>query len=562
MKRIIVVLLSLVLMTISLGDLNVKAVESSKQNIDTEYIKEQVLNNCGLSDEWTTNIAVYGYVYGNYIYFTKNTLWTDQNIYRININNYKVEKYVKDAWHNAVFQDNFVFFDTFYTDNTKKGLYAKNLDTGKIIKLAKDNSAPVHYVKKHGNKIYYVNDTGTFGMRNLYMINTDGTGRKKIAKRLYDGDYVFYNDGNTEKILFLSLYEYNSIDSKYYKIYSMNLDGSDRKLVKKIKNQPGSGWPDLALYEVDGNVVLYVKNYNREKQEHTENLYVFNGKKFKKAGSMEDNPQYATDRLEDGYRYRVVKSQNLGIKEYGRGLVIERQGLDGEWSTFSVLPFIRNMWNTDLEMHNGYLTIINSDGDDPYSATILDKNGDWILTEQIAGYTDETNMHVNVVGNKAYIIHGAVYCDENGNELDKYAVIDLEEYKKPYEEYGDVKLGDIHNKLLEDMYSQGLDYKPGSNDFNNFLRSAQDKLGADPKTTDLERFLLWMYAKTYRALFDEFVDVMNGDFYDGDELDIDEILAGNDCIVYDEETELFYFEISDSFLNLTIKDLVQNKVEK
>ena len=54
---------------------------------------------------------------------------------------------------------------------------------------------------------------------------------------------------------------------------------------------------------------------------------------------------------------------------------------------------------------------------------------------------------------------------------------------------------------------------------------------------------------------------MNGGFYDGDELDIDEILAGNDCIVYDEETELFYFEISDSFLNLTIKDLVQNKAK-
>ena len=73
--------------------------------------------------------------------------------------------------------------------------------------------------------------------------------------------------------------------------------------------------------------------------------------------------------------------------------------------------------------------------------------------------------------------------------------------------------------------------------------------------------MLWMYAKTYRALFDEFVDVMNGDFYDGDELDIDEILAGNDCIVYDEETELFYFEVSESFLNLTIRDLVQNKAK-
>ena len=135
MKRIIVVLLSLVLMIVSFGDLNVKAVESSKQNIDTEYIKEQVLKNCGLSDEWTTNIAVYGYVYGNFIYFTKNTLWTDQNIYRININNYKVEEYVKDVWHDATFMDNFVVFNTWYTDNPKQGLYAKNLDTGKVIKI-------------------------------------------------------------------------------------------------------------------------------------------------------------------------------------------------------------------------------------------------------------------------------------------------------------------------------------------------------------------------------------------------------------------------------------------
>ncbi len=556
MKKIIVVLLSLVLMTISLGDLNVKAVESSKKNVDIEYIKEQVLEKCGLSDEWTTNIAVYGYVYGNFIYFTKNTLWTDQNIYRININNYKVEEYVKDVWHDATFMDNFVVFNTWYTDNPKQGLYAKNLDTGKVIKIYNNINTYQKYVKKYKDKFYYIKDV--YDLRNLYSVNCDGTERKKIATRISDGEYAFYNDGKNDKLIYIR--RYSNYTSKYYKIYSANLDGSDPKLLKKIKYEGTN--PELSLSEQDGNVVLNVSRYNRELRKMETTLYLYNGGKFKKLGNADDNPKYATDRLEDGYRYRVVKSQNLGIKEYGRGLVIERQGLDGEWSTFSVLPFIRNMWNTSLEIHNGYLTIINSDGDDPYSATILDKNGDWILTEQIAGYTDETNMHVNVVGNKAYIIHGAVYCDENGNELDKYAVIDLEEYKKPYEEYGNVKLGDIHNKLLEDMHSQGLDYKPGSNDFNNFLKDTQDKLGADPKATDLEKFLLWMYAKTYRALFDEFVDVMNGDFYDGDELDIDEILAGNDCIVYDEETELFYFAISDSFLNLTIKDLVQNKVEK
>ena len=52
MKRIIVVLLSIILMTVGFGDLNVKAVESSKKNVDIEYIKEQVLEKCGLSDEY------------------------------------------------------------------------------------------------------------------------------------------------------------------------------------------------------------------------------------------------------------------------------------------------------------------------------------------------------------------------------------------------------------------------------------------------------------------------------------------------------------------------------
>lgn len=148
MKRIIVVLLSLVLMIVSFGDLNVKAVESSKKNVDTEYIKEQVLEKCGLSDEWTTNIAVYGYVYGNYIYFNKNTLWTDQNIYRININNYKAETYVKDVWHDVTFIDNYVVYNTWYTDNPKQGLYAKNLDTGKVIKIYNNSNTYQKYVKK------------------------------------------------------------------------------------------------------------------------------------------------------------------------------------------------------------------------------------------------------------------------------------------------------------------------------------------------------------------------------------------------------------------------------
>ena len=114
---------------------------------DAELIKEKVLENCGLSEEWTCNIAVSGYVYGDYIYFTKNLLYLDQNIYRINVNNYKIETYVKNAWKDTLYADNYVIFDTYYTANPKKGIYAKNLDTGKLTKIYNKNNTFLQYVR-------------------------------------------------------------------------------------------------------------------------------------------------------------------------------------------------------------------------------------------------------------------------------------------------------------------------------------------------------------------------------------------------------------------------------
>ena len=39
-----------------------------------------------------------------------------------------------------------------------------------------------------------------------------------------------------------------------------------------------------------------------------------------------------------------------------------------------------------------------------------------------------------------------------------------------------------------------------------------------------------------------------------EKLDIGEILANNDCIVYDEEAEMYYFEIPGCFRDMTVKD--------
>ena len=77
MKRILAVLLSITIITgivvvFTTSSINpnlVLAKESSGTKSEAvsesaaEQVKEKVLNNCGLSDEWLTNIAVYGYVY-------------------------------------------------------------------------------------------------------------------------------------------------------------------------------------------------------------------------------------------------------------------------------------------------------------------------------------------------------------------------------------------------------------------------------------------------------------------------------------------------------------------
>ena len=525
---------------------------------DAELIKEKVLENCGLSEEWTCNIAVSGYVYGDYIYFTKNSLWLDQNIYRINVNNYKIETYVKNAWKDTVYADNYVIFDTFYTANPKKGIYAKNLDTGKLTKIYNKNNTYLQYVQKYKDKFYYIKDI--HNKRELYSVNTDGTGRKRIATRIIEGQYAFYNDGTTEKILYIR--RYDQATSKYYKVYSANLDGSGKKLLKKIVYNGGR--TNLSLDELNGEVVLTIKKNITGEYRPEKILYLFDGNKLRKVGDADDNPAYAVDRLEDGYRYRIRITQNLYEKENGRGLIVERQGMTGEWEVFSVLPYVQNLLSSRIEMHNGYLTIMMYD-EDPYCVVLLDKNGDWLFTSYIAGYTDETNMHCTVVGNKTYIIHGAVYHDENGHEMDKYEVIDIDGLKQLYAKYEDVTLGEIQTKIINEMKAEGFDYKPGSENYNTCLKNTVNEILQKSSDIEKDRFLMNMYVRTYKSLFSEFLDVMYAEGYRDisnlDEvLDIDQIIDGNECIVYDEETEMYYFETSDSFLNKTMKNLIKNQV--
>jgi hypothetical protein len=517
-------------------------------------ILERVLENCDFDDGWKTNIAINGYVYGDYVYFTRNEETKYQNIYRINIKDYKLKKYVKNVFHNAVFQDNYVFYETFYTDNPKQGVYAKNLDTGKVMKLRKDSDTWIQYTKKFKDKIYWIKDV--YDKKSLYSINTDGTEKKKICSKIYDGNYAFFSNESTEKLVYIRLYDQYA--SKYFKIYSANPDGSDWKLIKKVKN--GGSWPQVGLREQDGEVILTVTDYNREEREYTHELFIFDGKKFNKLGSADEYPEYAGYTLEDGYRYKQIISNNLDYLENGRGLLITRQETDGKWKEFSHLSYVNALLGGKLEMHNGYLMNFGYDGDDPSYVSVLDKNGDLLCHRHIAGLTDYTNMHATVIGNKLYIIHGAVYVDDNGAELDKHEIIDLDELRDFYAKNGNITLKEIQDKFVKTMKTEGYSYKPGSDEFSRYLDGKIREIVKNPSSgIKKDEYLLELYGMVYYGFYNEYINILT-DFED-EKIDIDAILANNDCIVFDEKTGEYSFEISETFLNIKISDIVKNKVK-
>ena len=70
MKNTAVIILTLMLIALGLGSVDTKgAQKESKVITDPEVIKGYVLENCGLDETWTAYMAVYGYVYGDYMYF-------------------------------------------------------------------------------------------------------------------------------------------------------------------------------------------------------------------------------------------------------------------------------------------------------------------------------------------------------------------------------------------------------------------------------------------------------------------------------------------------------------
>ena len=141
-------------------------------------------------------------------------------------------------------------------------------------------------------------------------------------------------------------------------------------------------------------------------------------------------------------------------------------------------------------------------------------------------------------------------------------MIDLNDLKVFYDDNSETTIGMLQEKMVDEIKAEGLDYAPGS---SNYYYYVEKKLREEHKKAsydDKKAIMMRMYMNVYMNFFEEYLNVIRKVEYGWDELeefDVDAVLEKNDCIIFDPETELYYFEPSESFLSITVKDIVGNK---
>lgn len=386
---------------------------------DNDKIVARVIENCGLDENWTAYMAVYGHVNGDYLYFYRS-LSTDRSVYRIGLKDYKLEKYISDIW-TPKFIDNYIFYNT-----GDYILYAKNLDTGRTRKLADDGSC--RYVRKYKNYIYYID---AIEDNKLCVYNTKWFFGLFGKKRIASGVNHYSDKDNNGLVIFKNRVYY----AKFVRspenfitgvaIYSCDLNGKDNKPVDTDVVLPTDG----VLFLRNGELLFGYRDDTIEESEdpYTYNaLYRFDGKTFVNIGAAADYPQY-DDRLSDGYHYMIGKLENGKpvYTEEGQ-LKVLRKDKNGKWTVFANTPFEIIVLGS-FKMQNGYLMLLWDNGDGvPVETIIYDKNGNLMVDVPIAGETDESYMEAKIVGDHVYIIHREYAFDKiTYRTIDKCEIIKL-----------------------------------------------------------------------------------------------------------------------------------------
>lgn len=162
---------------------------------------------------------------------------------------------------NSMVYDNGYYY---FRSQTEDYSLCRSIGPNKPVEILADQIPGSIYVE--GDQVYFVNISDG---QNLYVVGTDGKGLTKLGD--FPVQYPVFADG---RIYFLSVYEreadpfYQLLEPTAYNdrfLYSMNLDGSERKLVVS---------KTCFSFTCDGQNLYYQNRVMDQRQDQQENQYI------------------------------------------------------------------------------------------------------------------------------------------------------------------------------------------------------------------------------------------------------------------------------------------------
>lgn len=132
----------------------------------------------------------------------------------------------------------------------------------------------------------------------------------------------------------------------------------------------------------------------------------------------------------------------------------------------------------------------------------------------------------------------------------------VESYNTPA--YSEVSLGEIQEMFVSYLDDAGLSFEPGTTDYYEYI--VEQLLDhTDTNLRNNENYdLIHAYMAEYKVNYEDYL-LCQAILTDDNEVNpvIDDITRSNDCISADSDTGIVQFSITESFLNKTIADIIE-----
>lgn len=129
--------------------------------------------------------------------------------------------------------------------------------------------------------------------------------------------------------------------------------------------------------------------------------------------------------------------------------------------------------------------------------------------------------------------------------------------------YSEISLGEIQEMFVSYLDDAGLSFEPGTAAYYEYI--VEQLLNhTDTNLRSNENYdLIHAYMVEYKVNYEDYLlcQALSTDEYEAD-LAIDDITQSNDCISTDSDTGIVQFSVTESFLNKTIADIIEENMNR